>query len=106
MADQKISDLTAATSIAGEDVIGFVDDPNGTPTNKKITVNEIFGAVPANTVFTGTMGVNGTILNVSTAATPANSTATGTQGDIQWDTSYVYVCTATDTWKRIALTSF
>ena len=31
------------------------------------------------------------------------ATATGTTGQICWDTNYIYVCTATDTWKRVAL---
>ena len=35
--------------------------------------------------------------------TPA-SNGTGTQGEIAWDADYIYVCTATDTWKRAALT--
>ena len=32
------------------------------------------------------------------------SNATGEAGQIAWDTNYVYVCTATNTWKRAALT--
>ena len=33
-------------------------------------------------------------------------TSTGTAGQISIDASYIYVCTATNTWKRVALTSF
>jgi hypothetical protein len=32
------------------------------------------------------------------------SNATGSIGQICWDTNYIYVCTATNTWKRTALT--
>ena len=32
------------------------------------------------------------------------STSTGTTGQIAWDANYIYVCTAANTWKRIALT--
>lgn len=32
------------------------------------------------------------------------STSAGTAGDICWDANYIYVCTATNTWKRAALT--
>ena len=32
------------------------------------------------------------------------STATGTAGQISYDASYIYICTATNTWKRAALT--
>jgi len=35
--------------------------------------------------------------------TPASAGAAGTIGEICWDTSYVYVCIATDTWKRVAI---
>ena len=38
--------------------------------------------------------------------TPASSSATGTAGQIEWDANYIYVCTATNTWKRAALASF
>ena len=34
---------------------------------------------------------------------PASASATGTTGDIAWDMNYIYVCVATDTWKRAAL---
>ena len=30
--------------------------------------------------------------------------ATGTTGQIAWDSDYIYICTATNTWKRVALT--
>lgn len=37
---------------------------------------------------------------------PASSSADGVAGMVTWDTDYLYVCTAADTWKRIALSSF
>ena len=37
---------------------------------------------------------------------PASATATGTAGDIRYDASYIYICTATDTWKRAAITTW
>lgn len=33
--------------------------------------------------------------------TPASAGAAGATGDICWDASYVYVCIATNTWRRI-----
>jgi hypothetical protein len=35
--------------------------------------------------------------------TPASASANGTAGRIAWDDDYIYVCTATNTWKRAAL---
>ena len=40
------------------------------------------------------------------SGTPASATATGKQGSIQFDSSYFYVCVATNTWKRVALSSW
>jgi hypothetical protein len=43
---------------------------------------------------------------VVTTKTPASASATGTAGTIAWDTGYLYVCTATDTWERVAVASW
>jgi hypothetical protein len=37
---------------------------------------------------------------------PASSTATGTTGMITWDSNYIYMCVATNTWKRVALSTW
>ena len=34
------------------------------------------------------------------------STAIGSTGQIQVDSNYIYVCTATNTWKRAALSAY
>lgn len=38
--------------------------------------------------------------------TPASAAATGKAGSIVWDANYVYVCTATNTWKRAAIATW
>jgi hypothetical protein len=50
--------------------------------------------------------VNGDRIRVATAKTPASASDTGTAGEICWDASYIYVCTATNTWKRAALSTW
>jgi hypothetical protein len=47
--------------------------------------------------------VNGNRIRIGTAKTPTSATDTGTTGEICWDASYIYVCTATNTWKRTAI---
>ena len=37
---------------------------------------------------------------------PATASSTGTAGDIRYDADYVYICIATDTWKRAALATW
>lgn len=40
------------------------------------------------------------------AAVPATASSTGTAGQIAWDASHVYVCTATNTWVRAAVATW
>ena len=35
--------------------------------------------------------------------TPSSASDTGSAGQIAWDPNYIYVCVATDTWKRVAI---
>lgn len=37
---------------------------------------------------------------------PSSSSDTGSAGDMRFDADYMYICTATNTWKRIALSTF
>lgn len=46
------------------------------------------------------------IIRLRTSKTPASAAATGNQGDICWDANYIYVCTATDTWKRVDIATW
>jgi len=52
------------------------------------------------------------IINATTSSirirnrTPASATATGTTGTIVYDSNYIYVCTATNTWKRVAISTW
>ena len=37
---------------------------------------------------------------------PATSSSTGVPGQIGWDSGFLYICVATNTWKRVALSTF
>ena len=41
-----------------------------------------------------------------TSDPPATSDAPGVEGTITWGDGYIYVCTATDTWQRAALSTW
>jgi hypothetical protein len=50
--------------------------------------------------FTG-LDVDSNIIRIRNSKTPASSTDTGTAGQICWDSSFLYICIATNTWRRI-----
>lgn len=52
---------------------------------------------------TETLDVNSDTIRVRTSKTPATASDTGTQGQIAWDSGYIYVCVLENTWVRSAL---
>lgn len=52
------------------------------------------------------LDVNSDSIRVRTAKTPASAGADGEQGQIAWDTNYIYICVATNTWKRVAISTW
>ena len=50
--------------------------------------------------------LTGNEINIATSQTPATASAAGTAGDIAWDSDYIYVAVAANTWKRAALSTW
>lgn len=93
--------VTTVSVVTANGVSGTVADPTSTP-----AITLTLGAITPTSVTTSGLDVNSDSIRVRTAKTPASASATGTQGQIAWDASYLYVCTATNTWKRSAITTW
>uniref|UniRef100_A0A6M3XWB0 Uncharacterized protein n=1 Tax=viral metagenome TaxID=1070528 RepID=A0A6M3XWB0_9ZZZZ len=52
------------------------------------------------------LDVNSDAIRIRTAQTPASAGATGDTGMVCWDANYIYVCVATNTWKRSAIATW
>lgn len=90
MADnsKKVSELPTAANVASTDRVLVLRDPTGSPSVRTVNVS----------IFAANLSLSNSV--------PANSTASGVAGTIRYDSSYVYVCTATNTWKRAALSTW
>lgn len=55
---------------------------------------------------TDALDINGNAIRIRTSKTPSSSGDTGNAGEICWDSNYIYVCIATNTWVRTALTTW
>jgi hypothetical protein len=89
---KKITELSALTAPAGDDVLVIVDDVSGTAITKKVTVANLLGNSSANVV----------VFN----STPANSTITVKKGTLLFDNNYIYIATSNNNLKRVSLSSF
>lgn len=67
MADQKITALTADTSPTSDDITVTVNDPGGTPANKKVTLGNI--VTKAHGLSSGVMVVSSGVMKVDTNVT-------------------------------------
>jgi hypothetical protein len=54
---------------------------------------------------TGPTGPTGPI-GITGPTAPTSATGPGAAGTVFWDSDYVYVCIATDTWKRVAIATW
>jgi hypothetical protein len=73
MADKKVTELTAITSVSGDDLLLVVNDPLGTPGSRKVTLKNFFSDVSVEQVYS------------KQATFTANVTMTGTNVDITSD---------------------
>jgi hypothetical protein len=52
------------------------------------------------------LDINDNTIRVRTPGTPSSASDFGAQGEIRWDADYIYVCVATDTWKRVGIATW
>lgn len=97
MAQIQIPNLPVAISIDGTEELEIVQ----AGTSRRTTV----GAISAfSASLSGPTGIDA-LLRLQGVA-PASATAAGTTGDIRYDADYIYICTATNTWKRVAIATW
>jgi hypothetical protein len=63
-----------------------------------------FSMLTYNNTPRATLDVGGTF-RIAAGNAPVTSTSPGVAGQIAWDASYIYVCIATNSWKRTLLSS-
>jgi hypothetical protein len=72
-------------------------------------VQTVIGRGSTNTLTTGEISathVKTGGLRLTTTQTPSSASDTGTTGQIEYDSNYIYVCVATNTWKRVAISTW
>ena len=52
------------------------------------------------------LDINSDSMRLRNSNAPSSADDFGHQGEIRWDANYIYICVATDTWKRVALSTW
>lgn len=88
--------------------VGLGNVDNTSDANKPVSTAQATAiGLKANTAsptFTGTVTTPNLVIATGTA--PASATSTGTKGQVAYDSSFIYICTATNTWKRVAISTW
>lgn len=91
-----ISGLPAITSLVGNTKIPVVDGLTGN--TSYITAANFLANSAANVAVRCTRLLSG--------ASPANSSANGVLGDIGFDSNFIYICVASNSWKRASISTW
>jgi hypothetical protein len=87
----------------GTNTVVFTENAIGASVAPSFTDTGSTGATA--TFVVTTAGTNGTWVGHYTTV-PSSATATGVKGQYAVDASYYYICTATNTWKRVAIAAW
>jgi hypothetical protein len=98
----------ARCSLASTGKFSFSADANGNGTDDIAIGRNASGVLEVNSGTAGTFRdliVRNFRMSAPTSV-PATAGATGAEGDIKWNSTHIYVCVATNTWKRVAIATF
>jgi hypothetical protein len=88
---------------------GAFDATGGTDFRAVLSAKNLLsgmGMLISETAGTSTISVDPSIVSTQVLTPPATSNAACTTGQFSTDSNYYYVCIGSDTWKRVALSSF
>jgi hypothetical protein len=93
--------LFAITNV-DSDAAACITLGNGNKEDVRIASSGVVGVGTSSPSLSSGVGIHnaGSTFRLATSRTPASSTATGNTGEICWDSTYMYVCVATNTWRR------
>ena len=86
---KKISDLAVATTLSATDRVVVLVNPTSTANVKTITTSNFANSVAAKFI---------------SNTVPTSNTSNGTPGQIAYNSNYIFICVANNTWGRASLT--
>lgn len=98
----------ARCSVASTGKFSFSEDANANGSDDIAIGRNAVGVLEVNSGSGGTFRdliVRNLRMSAPTGI-PSTASSAGAEGDIRWNASHIYVCVATNTWKRVAIATF
>jgi hypothetical protein len=100
-------DINGQARLVGTNGVNFGGTSGAS--DKTVTIHQssanVLALTATTTTVSGELTIAGTTI-LTQSSPPANAAAAGTVGTIAWDADYIYVCTAANTWKRVAIATW
>lgn len=104
---RKGSACPTVTGLSGSDTIISVATVNSVVNTYQVSATNLLAntSVPHVTVGNNALSTANLIIR-STSYIPTTNSSNGVTGQVAWDSNSVYVCIATNTWRKAALATF
>lgn len=99
----EIDDSSGSVYISGQQQVGT---PGGADTQVQFNDG---GTIAGNSAFTFNKATSQTTFGgpvILATHTPSSASDTGVAGQLAWDANFIYVCVTTNTWKRVAISTW
>jgi len=106
-------DITSVIDYYGYVRKDLIPDPDmaiklGIPSRRFLEVHSGYERVSGNIGVgvqdpTAAIDIDAQLVRLRVSKTPASASDPGNSGDLCWDSDYIYVCIASNTWKRAAI---
>ena len=94
------------SSVLYAKVEGSIVDPTGAAEDGKIDLKVMTAGTLTSQAAITSANVTLGVRPILPTHTPVSASATGAAGEVAWDANYIYICTATNTWKRVAISTW
>lgn len=107
----KIGNLNSLQTTTKSSLVNAINEVNTNTISNTSNIGNLVNLQTTNksNIVSAVNEVNTNVNNIGikkVSSVPTSATSTGNIGDIAFDTNYLYICVASNTWKRVALTSW
>ena len=103
---RKVSGYSACNAPEANASLVVVGNTAGTNTTFRLSLETLLGNNQTNVIVSNTKTLSANSFIIRKKSTPSGSSDTVSEGSLWWDNTYLYIATANNVIKRVALETF